>query len=156
MNAERILCPVDFSSASDVALETAASLARELQATLYIVHVERSPYTFSPSISGNFPNPADPDSHLLWRKVPQGDDVRFEHALLLGDPETEIVRFAEENHVDVIVLGTEGRTGISRLVMGSVAEAVLRNAPMPVLTVKPHGGASQLVTSEDSEHEPGD
>jgi nucleotide-binding universal stress UspA family protein len=56
--------------------------------------------------------------------------------LLFGEEATEIISFANENHADLIVMGTHGRTGLSRLLMGSVAETVLRQAPCPVLTIK--------------------
>jgi len=62
--------------------------------------------------------------------------VRFEHKLLVGDPASAIVEAAEEENVDLIVLGTHGRTGLTRLLMGSVAENVVRKAKCPVLTVK--------------------
>jgi universal stress protein A len=63
--------------------------------------------------------------------------VRLEHRFAEGDPAAEILRATEECRCDVIVMGTHGRTGLSRLLMGSVAERVLRKAPCPVVTVKP-------------------
>ena len=150
MMTQRILCPVDFSPASREALATASTLARQTGATLYIVHVERSPLAFSPGMSGNFPNPADPESHLLWQTAPTSADVRFEHALLLGDPPTEILRYAADHDVQLIVMGTEGRSGISRLVMGSVAEAVSRRAETPVMMVKPQAVQAQLANAEEA------
>jgi nucleotide-binding universal stress UspA family protein len=62
--------------------------------------------------------------------------VTVEHHLKEGDPATEILRLAEERKVDVIVMGTHGRTGLGRLLMGSVAEQIVRKAPCPVLTVR--------------------
>jgi nucleotide-binding universal stress UspA family protein len=62
--------------------------------------------------------------------------IRVEHHLREGDPATEILALAQEIGCDLIVIGTHGRTGVGRLLMGSVAEAVLRRAPCPVLTVK--------------------
>jgi nucleotide-binding universal stress UspA family protein len=56
--------------------------------------------------------------------------------MLLGEPAEEIIRFAKEENVDMIVMGTHGRTGFSRLLMGSVTEQVVRGAPCPVLTIK--------------------
>jgi len=63
-------------------------------------------------------------------------DTYFEHHLLSGDPGSELVHFAERENIDLIVMGTHGRTGLTRLLMGSVAEAVVRRAPCPVLTLK--------------------
>jgi nucleotide-binding universal stress UspA family protein len=71
--------------------------------------------------------------------VPTDPAVEHEHRLLYGDPASEIVRLAGEEQVDLIVMGTHGRTGLMRLLMGSVAEAVVRRAPCPVLTIRePH------------------
>jgi nucleotide-binding universal stress UspA family protein len=63
-------------------------------------------------------------------------EVQVERRLEQGDAATEIVRVAQETHCDLIVIGTHGRTGLSRVLMGSVAEKVLRQAPCPVLAVK--------------------
>jgi nucleotide-binding universal stress UspA family protein len=68
--------------------------------------------------------------------VPEG--VPCEHRLLIGDPAGEIVRLAELEDVDLIVMATHGRTGLSRLILGSVAEAVVRRAACAVYTVKEH------------------
>ncbi|HEY8504976.1 MAG TPA: universal stress protein, partial [Gemmataceae bacterium] len=67
---------------------------------------------------------------------PMNPDIRVEHVFLEGDPATEINRYAAEASIDLIVVGTHGRTGAERLLMGSVAERVLRGAPCSVLVVK--------------------
>jgi len=59
--------------------------------------------------------------------------VPFEHQMTMGDPAGEVVRIAEEEQAEMIVMGTHGRTGLTRLLMGSVAEAIVRRAPCPVL-----------------------
>jgi len=64
------------------------------------------------------------------------DDIRAERRFARGDPAEQILRVANEIHADLIVMGTHGRTGLERLLMGSVAEQVLRQAPCPVLTVR--------------------
>jgi nucleotide-binding universal stress UspA family protein len=74
--------------------------------------------------------------HRLDAVRPSVPNVTAEHVLLTGDEATEIVRLAVDEGFDLIVMGTHGRTGLSRLLMGSVAEQVLRRAPCPVLTVK--------------------
>ena len=70
---------------------------------------------------------------MLKNVCPHDSDISFEHRLVMGDPASEIVRVAKEEHPELIVLGTHGRTGLSRILMGSVAEAVVRHAPCPVL-----------------------
>jgi nucleotide-binding universal stress UspA family protein len=84
----------------------------------------------------------DEEGHLeelkkaLVAVVPTDPSIRFEHKLLEGDPATTIVQTAEDENADFIVIGTHGRTGLTRLLMGSVAEAVVRRAKCPVLTIK--------------------
>ena len=68
--------------------------------------------------------------------MPTDPTVPVVHKLLVGDPAEAIVQQAEAEHADMIVMGTHGRTGLTRMLMGSVAEAVVRRAACPVLTVK--------------------
>ncbi len=138
MNAKKILFPTDFSACSKTALGLATSLARDSGATLLIVHVEELPITTG---GGEFVYaiPAVPTDTLrksLEEVVPADPAVPVEHRLLAGDAADAIVRTAETENVDMIVLGTHGRRGLTRLLMGSVAEAIVRRAPCPVLTVK--------------------
>ena len=139
MKADKILFPTDFSPASESALRWATSLARDTGARLLIVHVEEPPTAY---VGGDYaiPETTAPARHelakLLALVVPFDQGISYEHRILLGDPAPEIVKLAEEEKVDLIVLGTHGRTGLSRLLMGSVAEHVVRRADCPVLTVK--------------------
>jgi nucleotide-binding universal stress UspA family protein len=73
---------------------------------------------------------------LLEAVKPGDPNVAFEQRMLTGDPAGALVDFAKEEQIDLIVLGTHGRSGLSRLLMGSVAEAVVRRAECPVLTFK--------------------
>ena len=136
MQAKRILCPVDFSETSDVALDVASKLARENEAKLFIVHVEENPTVVHPGVFGGLPPVAWKERHKLSDTLPTATDVRFEHDLLVGDPANEIVGFAERKNIDLIVMGSHGVTGLLRLLMGSVAEGVVRRSPVPVLTLK--------------------
>ena len=77
---------------------------------------------------------------MLSDVCPSDHQLSFEHRLVMGDPATEIVRIAEEEQAELIVLGTHGRTGLSRILMGSVAEAVVRHAPCPVLIYREDAG----------------
>lgn len=140
MDAKKILFPTDFSTASDAGLAHAASLARESGARLLILHVEEPPMAYGGGeLYYGVPNPDNAALLKMLQDVVPTSDVPYEHRLVVGDPASEIVRVAEEEKVDLIVLGTHGRTGLRRLLMGSVAEAVLRRAPCPVFTFKePH------------------
>ncbi len=138
MNYKRILFATDFSPASDAALKYGTSLARDTGATLLILHVEELP---TPYAGGEMllPQPDYPNPEIkkmLEAVVPTDKSVKYEHHLVLGVPADDIVRVANEQSADLIVIGTHGRTGLKRVLMGSVAEAVMRRATCPVLTLK--------------------
>lgn len=142
MNAKKIVFPTDFSTLSDAALEHAVALARETGAKLLIVHVEEPPMAYGGGeMYYGLPEPDHAAvEQMLSKVVPKSGDVPYEHRLLTGSPADEIVRFADNQQADLIVLGTHGRTGLRRVLMGSVAEAVVRRANCPVFTFKhPHG-----------------
>jgi nucleotide-binding universal stress UspA family protein len=140
MHYKKILFATDFSPASDAALKYATSLARDSGATLVILHVEELP---TPYAGGEMllPQPEYPNPEIrrmLEAVVPPDKNIKYEHHLVLGTPAEDIVRVAKEQNVDLIVIGTHGRTGLKRVLMGSVAEAVMRRANCPVLTLKEH------------------
>jgi nucleotide-binding universal stress UspA family protein len=118
----------------------ATSLARDAGATLIIAHVEEAPHVYA---GGEFyygiPNPPTDELRRMLEEVrPTDPAVPYEHRLLSGEPAATIVRLAKDEGVDMIVMGTHGRTGLLRMLMGSVAEAVVRRADCPVLTYKHH------------------
>jgi len=137
MIAQKILFPTDFSPASQEALRWATSLARDSGAAMLIVHVEEPPMAYG---GGEMYFPIEENREELRKSlvqvVPTDHAVPFEHLLLVGDPADAIAQTAEKEGCDLIVMGTHGRTGLTRLLMGSVAEAVVRKAKCPVLTVK--------------------
>jgi nucleotide-binding universal stress UspA family protein len=143
MRIRSILCPTDFSGNSATALELATAIAHDYSARLTIVHVKALPVTPSGVMT---PEPLEPPEEAaeLRRKLdavrPNAAGVPFDHVMLIGDEATEIIGLAESEGYDLIVMGTHGRTGLSRLLMGSVAEQVVRKAPCPVLTVKAPAG----------------
>jgi nucleotide-binding universal stress UspA family protein len=139
MKANKILFPTDFSSSSDAPLAYATALARDMGAMLLIVHVEEPPMAYGGGEM--YYGIAEPDYEALRRMLedvkPTDPAVPCERRLVTGDPASAIVDLAREEEVDLIVMGTHGRTGLRRLLMGSIAEAVVRTAPCPVLTYKP-------------------
>ena len=139
MCARKILVPTDLSRQSTVALEMAASLARARDAELIILHVEEPPLAYGGGEA--FVGLTEPTSEQLLQRLeqirPPDPEMRHEHRMVSGLPADTIVRMAEDEGVDMIVMSTHGRTGLSRMLMGSVAEAVVRQASCPVLTVKP-------------------
>ncbi len=138
MNLGRILVATDFSEPSRAALRLATSLARDARASLLICHVAPPEFVYGAdemdTVAVPFENPGV--QQMLNETRPDDAQVTCEHHLLVGNPSDEIVRFADEQGVDLIVLGTHGRTGAVRLLMGSIAEAVVRKAACPVLTIK--------------------
>jgi universal stress protein A len=139
-----LLHPTDFSERSAAALEVACSLARDYGASLVVLHVAHVP----PFVGGEGLVPpsedeirAEADAHLNELSVPELG-VPVERRLVVGDPATEILHLARDIDADMIVIGTHGRTGLGRLLMGSVAEQVVRRSECPVLTVSHPPGKS--------------
>ena len=134
----KILFPTDYSSGSDYGLHYATSLARDNQASLLIGHVEEPPAMYGGGeMYYGVPEPDTAALTTMLEQVkPDDPQVRHEHRLIVGNPADKIVAVAKEEQADLIVMGTHGRTGLVRLLFGSVAEAVVRRAPCPVLTFK--------------------
>lgn len=158
----RILTATDFSNNSQDALEYAVTLAKTFGSDLYLLHVFQEPITLpsaeDPSVrkrmaivENRAKGKAAPElgewlldiqnearAHLgsLVEEI-RAQTPRVQSVFKTGTPYIEIVRAAEEVQADLIVLGTHGRTGIAHVMIGSVAERVVRNSSCPVLTVKP-------------------
>jgi nucleotide-binding universal stress UspA family protein len=139
-----ILCPVDFSRTSDAAMSRAGSLAERFGADLTLLHVVYDPL----AVTGlHIPHPPleqlreemireaertlQAQVHRRLRLVP-----RAKTAAIVGRPYREIVRYAGTHGVDLIVMGTQGLSGLNHLILGSTAERVVRMAPCPVLSVR--------------------
>jgi nucleotide-binding universal stress UspA family protein len=124
MKISEILLPTDFSAATEAAALVATAMARETGARLHLVHVV--PPATDPSLG----------SEQLTRLGRQlGTGLAVELALLSGRAAREITTYARDKGIDLIVMSTHGRTGVSRTLLGSVAEAVVRLSPCLVLTV---------------------
>lgn len=134
----RILCPTDFSPPSVAAFELACSLARDHQAEVSVLHVARPPVTYDDVVESRKPGFRDGLRAQLHGMRPADPAVAVAYLLMDGDPAEVILDWARGQECDLIVMGTHGRSGIGRLVLGSVAEAVLRKALCPVLTAKEH------------------
>ena len=142
----RILVPTDFSPPSDAALEYARILAAKFDSTLQILHVIDDPTASSAFVADGFaPSTEDIRTGLLEQARTRLDHLmnlvdrsRYHaHAdAVLGLPPASIVDYATATGTSLIVMGTHGRTGLAHLLMGSVAEQVVRTAPCPVLTVR--------------------
>jgi nucleotide-binding universal stress UspA family protein len=136
ISIRNIVYATDFSSHSNQAYFHAVALAEGHHASLTIIHIY-SPQRLTEPDSGR-----DHWREQLQQIRPLNPQIPVRHVLLEGDPAEEIIRYATESQADMIVMGTHGRTGLERLLMGSVAEKVLRGAPCSVLVAKlprPHG-----------------
>jgi nucleotide-binding universal stress UspA family protein len=142
LKLETILYPTDFSKPSEYAFELAAALARDHGARLVILHVLPPTIIYGELVPVP---PTPPDDYLpkMWEAFhrleaadPRARELRVEARVVEGAPADAIREIAEEVGASLIVMGTHGRTGLSRLLMGSVAEEVLRKAACPVMTVK--------------------
>jgi universal stress protein A len=142
MTIRRILYPTDFSAACQPGLDIATSLARDNNAELLIAHVVEPPVE-GPSVY-TAPVKSVPEAQeLLNEVVPPDPKVSYQHRVVYGRPDKQIIRLAEEEKADLIVMGSHGRTAMIRLLMGSVAEAVVRNAPCPVVMIRQPRDSSQ-------------
>lgn len=135
IHINKVLYPTDFSSYSNQAYFHAIRLAEAHQASLAIVFVHTPDFRAPGDVADRAANLAYWKSQLEQIR-PLNPAINVTHVCLEGDPATEIVRYAQDAGMDVVVMGTHGRTGMERLLMGSVAERVLRDAPCSVLVVK--------------------
>ncbi len=134
---KKIICPVDFDANSPLALRAALDLAGDRGALMVLMHVV--PIPPGPEVAlpfGKMEEEARTKLEKLAREKIDGRAV-YEVEVTMGDPGVEILRAAKRHRADLIVMATHGRKGLRRLVLGSVAEKVVREAPCPVLTVKP-------------------
>ena len=152
-----ILHPTDFSEHSEFAFRVASSLARDYNARLILLHVIPPPmviYAGGPVPAETWPS-VEEVKEKLRNMEGRTHHVRVESTVLEGDPVDMILRAAEETHSDVIVMGTHGRTALTRLLLGSVAESVIRKAPCPVLTAKPDLERKKVVEESETKAEAG-
>lgn len=140
----KILVPSDLTVASRGALETARSLAEAFKAELHLLHVvsdaPRQPWIgYLPGAEFNdLVEELQADARVRLERAAMSADVAPDQVVIAtawGDPADEIVRYARDHEIDLIVCGTHGRSGWDHLVMGSVAERIVRLARGPVLTV---------------------
>lgn len=143
LSIRKVLVPTDFSDCSEAAVKYGRDLAAAFGASLHLLHVVQDPYT-QPWAAEAFPAPLG-DLLVQWEQqarkrmtdsVPEAERERLTIATQIGSPFMEIVRYAQDEQVDLIVIGTHGRGPLGHMLLGSVAEKVVRKAPCPVLTVR--------------------
>jgi universal stress protein A len=141
---KKILCPVDFSEFTDEILEYAVNIAQKYNSELHLIHIIPNlnyftPYEsfFTPEnlivVEKNMEAEVNKDFDELMKKI----NVPAKKIIKNGAAFVEIINYARTESMDLIIIGTHGRTGLEHILIGSVAERVLRKSPCPVLTVRP-------------------
>ncbi len=150
-------CAVDFSDASRFAMAEAADLARRFQAQLTLVHVYEPPSPlgadlFAPTEDLFVKLSIDLERTMAaWRsEAGRRAGAAVRSSVLVGDPVTGILGFARGQQIDLLVVGTHGRTALEHLVQRSVAERVVRQAPCPVLVVRQKELHGETVTASNT------
>ena len=145
---EKILVPTDMSDFSEHALRYGCEFARRFAAELHLLNVVQDVVAMVPEPGMAFPAPGEymqdlqQASQEALDKLPDPewvDGVAVVREIRIGTPFVEIVRYAKSADIDLIVIGTHGRSGLAHVLLGSTAERVVRKAPCPVLSVRPEG-----------------
>jgi nucleotide-binding universal stress UspA family protein len=145
MHIGHVVAPTDFSEHAEKAVEVAATFAVQFKAKLTLLHVAHLPeYAYAQrtaqSLDDLLPGAQDALDQAVARARGQCPDV--EGVLAEGHPWESILRFVREHRADLLVMGTHGRHGLPRALLGSVTERVLRSSPVPVVAVSLHAGAA--------------
>jgi nucleotide-binding universal stress UspA family protein len=142
---QRILVPSDFSAVSDSALRYGKALAEAFRASLHLLHVLESPLSVAPAMADSYVLAPDflarierAAAERLRGALSDAEQASYRARLVVrqGTPFLEIVHYAREESIDLIVMGSHGHGPVAHLMLGNVAERVVRNAPCPVLTVR--------------------
>jgi universal stress protein A len=133
MKTQRVVCPVDFSECSEAALELTTRLALDGDSQVFLLHVAPEDQSRVSLVEAqtNKLQERIRNRRLLESGIP------FQEFTVYGSPAEMIVKFARQKNADLIVMGTHGRTGLSRVFLGSVAQSVMQAAPCVVVAVKP-------------------
>jgi len=143
---KKILCPVDFSEFTKDVIAYAADISKQYGAELHVLHVIPNLTYFTPyesfltpenlvAIEKNIQDEVDRDFGKILKNV----DIDVKKAVRTGVAFVEIIDYAKAEGIDLIVMGTHGRSGIEHILIGNVAEKVVRKSPCPVMTIRPRG-----------------
>ncbi len=143
---KRILYPVDFSEYADEILQYAESIAKQFGAELHLLHIIPNLNYFTPyesfltpenvvAIEQSIEGEVSRDMANIAKRV----DVPVRKAVRTGVTFMEIIDYIKTENIDLVVMGTHGRSGIEHILIGSVAEKIVRKAPCPVMTIRPKG-----------------
>jgi nucleotide-binding universal stress UspA family protein len=145
-----VLCPIDLGPNTGLTLDAARHLAEDSKAKLIVLHIVPLPLEAvgQPMLVEPLSSAQD-EARARMEQLAKGLGLKvpYEVAAVIGDPSHEIIRAINEHDADVVVMATHGRTGLSRFFLGSVAERVVRESPVPVLTVPAHHARKKSLTS---------
>ena len=144
---QKILLPTDFSNYSAAATKYACELATKFDAELHILHTLETHLISTPNfgLGLDLPKYVSESKAAAEKAMTPVLDPKWAAGrtviptVVEGSPKVEIIAYARKHNIDLIVLATHGRSGLAHVLMGSVAESVVRTAPCPVLTVRPEG-----------------
>ena len=145
---KKIVCPVDFSEFTDEILNYAVDIAKKYNAELHLIHIIPNLNYFTPyesfltpenliAIERNIEKEVDKD----FDKITKTLDMSVKKVVKTGVTFVEIIDYIKTEGIDLVVMGTHGRSAIEHILIGSVAEKVVRKSPCPVLTIRPKGKA---------------
>jgi nucleotide-binding universal stress UspA family protein len=141
---KKIVCPVDFSEFTDGIIKYAVSLAKKYDAELHLFHVIPNLNYFTPYESFLTPENLvliekniEKEVQKDFEKIIKGIDISAKKVIKTGVTFVEIIDYIKEENIDLVVMGTHGRSGIEHILIGSVAEKIIRKSPCPVLTIRP-------------------
>ncbi|MCX5803779.1 MAG: universal stress protein [Proteobacteria bacterium] len=143
---KKIVCPIDFSEFTDEILKYAVNITKKFNAELHLIHIIPNLNYFTPyesfltpenlvAIEKNIEKEVEKD----FEKVTKDIDMPLKKIVKTGVTFVEIIDYIKEEDIDLVVMGTHGRSGIEHILIGSVAEKVVRKSPCPVLTIRPRG-----------------
>ncbi len=143
---KKILCPVDFSQYTQDVINCAADLAKKYGGELHVMHVVPNMTYFTPYESFLTPENLvaierniEDEVESNFTKLLKNESVPTKSIIKTGAPFVEIIDYAKSESIDLIVMGTHGHSGIEHILIGNVAEKVVRKSPCPVMTIRPKG-----------------
>jgi len=143
---KKILFPIDFSESTPKILPYVITMSKTFDGTVHLLYVVRdlkyltSFHVPHPSLDLIEKEIAENSQKMMDKVCEEGLQgcPRFVKKILVGDAASEIIRYAQEEKVDLIIMGTHGRKGLEKALFGSVADKVVKNSPVPVLTINPY------------------
>jgi nucleotide-binding universal stress UspA family protein len=149
---KKILCPLDFSEFTDEIVDYAVSIAGKYGAELHFLHVIPNLNYYTPyesfltpenliALESSIETEVGKDFDKIMKKI----DMPVKKIIKSGAPFVEIIEYVKAESIDLIVMGTHGRSGIEHILIGSVAEKVVRKSPCPVLTIRPRNKAFKML-----------